>query len=167
MGQSIEEIDFKQVMRRLELERFVWGVPTVETIAVFRPLCEGHPYGGFVDLFSTSTLDVLKGVATLIPRIDSAELTCVHSGPFVMGQSYAPRQIYHWLQVIYSHADPVLRDEIAGIDDGAAGKPAESQYNDPYMKMVASTSSKFPAAVAVQIARNWGRIKSGAAELDT
>ena len=166
LGQTIEEIEFKQLMRRLELERYIWGIPADETITTFRRLCEKHPYGGFVDLFSTSPLDVLKGIATLVPRIDPAELTVMHSGPFRMGQNYDPTRIGHWLQVIYAHSDPVLRDEILGMEDGAAGKPDQPQYNDPYMKMVASTSSNFPVAIAAQITRNWSQIKSRAAAIE-
>lgn len=167
VAQSIEEIEFKQVLRRLELERYVWNAPAEETISVFRPLCERHPYGGFVDLFSTSTLDVLKGVATLLPRIDSAELVCIEGRPLRLGENYAPARLNHWLQVVYCHADPVLRDEIIGIMQGAAGKVDQPQFNDPYMAMLASTSPESPVAVAFQIARNWGGMKSRAAELET
>jgi tetratricopeptide (TPR) repeat protein len=166
VGQTIEEMEFNQVMRRLELERFIWGIRADATISALRPLCERHPYGGFVDLFGTSPLDILKGVATLGPRIDSAELTCMHAGPFRLGQNYAPTKINHWFQVIYCHADPVLRDEILGLQEGAAGRLDQPQYNDPYMKMLADTSSKFPAAVAAQITRNWKQIKSRSAELE-
>jgi len=160
LGQFIEEIEFTQVLRRLELERYVWAVHTDETIATFRPLCERHPYGAFVDLFSNSTLEVLKGVATLVPRIDPAELTYMQAGPFRLGRNYDRKRINYWLEVIYCHADPVCRDEMIGLDEGATGTPVVAKFNDPYMKMLAETTSKFPEAIAAQISRNWKETKS-------
>ncbi|HEX4072743.1 MAG TPA: hypothetical protein VHX68_16300 [Planctomycetaceae bacterium] len=166
VAQSIEEVEFKQVMRRLELERFVFGASADETIAAYRNLCERHPYGGFVDFFSTSRLDVLKGIATLLPQIDSAELVCIEARPLRLGENYVPGRLNHWLQIVYCHADPVLRDEIVCMVQGAAGNVEQSNFNAPYMAMLAGTSSKSPVAVAFQIARNWGAMKSRAAELE-
>jgi tetratricopeptide (TPR) repeat protein len=158
LGQTVEEVQFLQVLRRLSLERFVWAVPTEETIAVFRPLCERHPYGAFVDVFSKSNVEVIKGVVTLIPKILPAELTVVHGELFTMVrgsemlQNYGRPQIDRWMQVIYCHGDPVLRDELLGIEQGAA---SNARYNGSYMAMLAATSKTFPAAVATQIRRNW------------
>ncbi len=157
VAQSIEEIEFKQVMRRLELERFVFGASADETITAYRTLCERHPYGGFVDFFSTSRLDVLKGIATLLPRIDSAELVCIEARPLRLGESYVPGRLNHWLQIVYCHADPVLRDEIVCMVQGAAGNLEQPNFNAPYMAMLAGTSSKSPVAVAFQIVRTGAR----------
>jgi tetratricopeptide (TPR) repeat protein len=173
VGQTIEEIEFLQVLRHLTLERYVWAVPTDESIALYRPLCERHPYGGFVDLFSTSTLDVIAGVGALIPKIEPAELTIAQGEPFHLAQinaalfqNYGKPQIDHWLNIIYCHGDPVLRDELLGIGQGAAGTLRDVRLNDAYMWMISETSRTFPAAVAVQILRNWKKTQARAEFLE-
>ena len=41
LGNLIEEIQFLQVIRRLELEHSIWGVQTEATLSTYRPLCAG------------------------------------------------------------------------------------------------------------------------------
>jgi tetratricopeptide (TPR) repeat protein len=170
LGQTIEEIEFLEVLRRLSLERFLWAVPTEESIATYRLLVERHPYGGFVDLFSTSTADVIKGAMALIPKIQPAELTVVQGEPFHLGQvnahlfmNYGKPHLDYWLSIIYAHSDPVLRDELLGIDEGAASTVKNAPMNDAYMWMMWETTKSFPSAVAAQIRRNWKKTEEDAA----
>ena len=169
LGQTIQEIEFLQVLRRLSLERFIWAVPTEESIATYRLLCERHPYGGFVDLFSTSTAEVIKGAVALIPKIEPAELTVVQGDSFHLGQvnahlfmNYGKPHFDYWLSIIYAHSDPVLRDELLGIEEGAASTVKNAPMNDAYMWMIWETTKEFPSAVAAQIKRNWKKTKSDA-----
>jgi tetratricopeptide (TPR) repeat protein len=164
LGQAVVEIEFTQVMRRLELERYVFGVRADETIETYRPLCARHRYGAVIDLFSSVPLEVLKGVAVVVQKIDPAELTYTEAGPLRMGQNYNARRVGQWLDVIQLHTDRVLRDLILGIEYGAAG-PA-NRYNGPYMDLLEHTSTKFPAAVAAQISRNWKTYKPRAPQLE-
>ena len=39
LGNLIEEIQFQQVERRLELENTIWAIPTEPTLSNYRPLC--------------------------------------------------------------------------------------------------------------------------------
>ena len=74
----------------------------------------------------------------------------MQAGPFRLGRNYDRKRINYWLEVIYCHADPVCRDEMIGLDEGATGTPVVAKFNDPYMKMLAETTSKFPEAIAAQ-----------------
>src|SRR6202035_213353 len=66
LGHLVEEIGFKQLIPRLELAGLTWGVPTDDTIATYRPLCEHHPYGAYVDAFSRSQGDSDKAAETIL-----------------------------------------------------------------------------------------------------
>jgi len=163
LGQMIEEIEFAQLVRRVQLEGTVWGISTDETIATFRPLCEHHRYVALIDTFGKRPPEVRKAVAALAERIDPSEAGYIEALALQRLRRYDETHIAAWLQIAYSHADPVFGDEMLGLDAGAAGARTNQKSNEPYMKLLWSTSSKLPAAVAVRIARDWRHARPEAA----
>jgi tetratricopeptide (TPR) repeat protein len=59
-----------------------------------------------------------------------------------------------------AHADPVWDDEMYGVDQGIPGELDERHRNKPYMDMMWATTSRIPAAVAIQVFRNWNRART-------
>jgi tetratricopeptide (TPR) repeat protein len=161
LGNLIEEIQFLQLVRRLELERTIWGVPTEPTLTTYRPLCGHHRYAPFLDSFSDNpTADLKKTYNEVLAAIDSRELVALDF------------QILNWLRlrsmepgtallsIEMAHADPVWDDEMYGVDQRIPGEPDERHRNKPYMDMMWSTTSRIPAAVAIQVFRNWNRART-------
>jgi tetratricopeptide (TPR) repeat protein len=166
LGQMIEEIEFKHLIRRLETEKNVWGVPTEQTIATFRPLCEHHPYGAYLDAFSSAKSDWVKASESLLRSIDPNELSWTETN-MVAWLFGADRKRAMELRTCSAwHLDPVFADEMNGIELGMAGAPddrgrdgaeVKGRFNHNYMKMLWRTSSKLPISYAIQIQRHWSQ----------
>jgi tetratricopeptide (TPR) repeat protein len=166
LGQMIEEIELNHLVRRLDLEKNVWGVPTEQTIATFRPLCEHHRYGAYVDAFSPAKSDWVKASESLLRSIDPNELSWTES-TLVTWLSGADRKRAMELRTrLARHLDPVFADEMNGISLGLAGAPddrdkggaeVKGKFNHNYMKMMWRTSSKLPISYAIQIQRHWSQ----------
>ncbi len=166
LGQMIEEIEFKHLVRRLDTEKNVWGVPTEQTIATFRPLCEHHRYGAYVDAFSSAKSDWVKASESLLRSIDPNELSWTES-TLVAWLFGADRKRAMELRTCSAwHLDPVFADEMNGIELGMAGAPddrgrdgaeVKGKFNHNYMKMMWRTSSKLPISYAIQIQRHWSQ----------
>jgi tetratricopeptide (TPR) repeat protein len=67
---------------------------------------------------------------------------------------------YSLLRIEVTHADPVWDDEMYGVDQGIPGEPDERHRNKPYMDSMWATTSRIPAAVAIQVFRNWNRART-------
>jgi hypothetical protein len=63
LGHALEEIDFAQVMRRLEFEGHALAVSTRETIALYEPLCEAHPYAAYIDAYTNHRKEIEAAAA--------------------------------------------------------------------------------------------------------
>ena len=160
LGNLIEEIQFKQVVRRLELENTIWAVPTEPTLATYRPLCARHRYAAFLDTYSDDRADVNKTYKAILAAIDPPELVMLDWRilNWLRLRNLEPGTT--WLQIEMAHADPVWDDEMYGIDQGIPREPDERHTNKPYMDMMWATTSRIPAAVAIQVFRNWNRART-------
>lgn len=159
LGQMIEEIQFSQVMRRLQLEGSVWGVPVDQTIATFRPLCARHRYAALPEMYAATKAETDRGAELLARAIEPSELGLPEHWflDWLRSTHHGPPTL--WAKIAWSHADPVFGDEMMGIDQGIAGQPEDRTYNKPHMDMMWQTSSKLPVALAIQVKRNWRRAK--------
>ena len=160
LGNLVEELQFEQVIWRLDLEHNVWGVPTESTISAYRPLVAHHPYAAFLGFFSNDRADQQKTYIAFVAKLQPADLVMydwfmlnwIRSGSLEPGTT--------WLRISWAHADPVWSDEMMGLDQGIAGEPDDRHTNKPHMDMMWDTSSRLPAAVAVQVYRNWYRART-------
>lgn len=159
LGQVIEETQFMQVMRRIQLEANVWAIPTEQTIATYRPLCAHHRYAAFLDCYLKEKAESEKASQSLLQSVDPGELGFVESWFLNWLRISHPEPATTWLRIAWSHADPVWSDEMNGIAQGIAGSPDERTYNKPHMDMMWQTSTKLPAALAIQVERNWRKAK--------
>lgn len=160
LGNLIEEIQFLQVVRRLELEHTIWAVPTEPTISTYRPLCAGHRYAAFLDSYSDDRADINKSYNAILATLDPGELVMLDWRILNWLRLRSMEPGTTWLRIEMAHADPVWSDEMYGLDQQIAGKPDERKTNKPYMDMMWSTTSRIPAAVAIQVYRNWNRART-------
>ncbi|HEX4069726.1 MAG TPA: hypothetical protein VHX68_01100, partial [Planctomycetaceae bacterium] len=160
LGNLIEEIQFLQVIRRLDLERNIWGVQTEQTLSTYRPLCAHHRYAAFLDSYSTDTADVNKTYQALAAKFEPSELVMLDWSILNWCRLRSLEPGTTWLGIAWAHADPVWSDEFYGLDQGLAGQPDERHANKPHMDMMWDTSSRIPAAVAIQVFRNWNRART-------
>jgi tetratricopeptide (TPR) repeat protein len=167
LGQVIEETQFVQLVRRIQLEGYVWAIPTAQTVATYRPLCAHHRYAAFLDLYSREKVESFKAALSLKQAVDPSELGLVEAW-FLNWLRYSYSGIATpWVTIAWCHADPVWSDEMSGIPQGIAGPPDDKKYNGPHMDMMWQTSSKLPAAYAIQVERNWKKAKFYAATVES
>jgi tetratricopeptide (TPR) repeat protein len=160
LGNLIEEIQFLQVVRRLELENTIWAVQTEPTISTYRPLCAHHPYAAFLDSYSDDPADVGKTYKAILATLDPSEMVMLDWRILNWLRVHGMEPGTTWLRIAWAHADPVWSDEMYGLDQGIAGQPDERHTNKPHMDMMWDTSSRIPAAVAIQVFRNWYRART-------
>jgi tetratricopeptide (TPR) repeat protein len=167
LGQVIEETQFVQLVRRIQLEGYVWAIPTAQTVAAYRPLCARHRYAAFLDLYSTEKVQSFKAALSLKQAVEPSELGLVEAWFLNWLRISYSGMATPWVMLAWCHADPVWSDEMSGIPQGIAGPPDDKKYNGPHMDMMWQTSSKLPAAYAIQVERNWKKAKFYAATVES
>jgi len=166
LGHMIEEIDFAQVLRRLEFDKHMYAVPTDETVGELRPLCATHPYAAYLAAFQQKIEVKQQSAAELTEKIDLASLTFTHRAmlQWLQNVSRSPRA-QDRKQVPTQHRDPVFSDLLRDIRAGLAGNP-DSFKNGDYMAMLSRTSDKLPASVAQRVNRDWANVEREAGALE-
>jgi tetratricopeptide (TPR) repeat protein len=160
VGHAIEEIDFAQLMRRLEFESNSMAVSTKETIATFGPLCAAHPYAAYIDAYASDDHARADAAAALLKKIELYACTSKEHPVLQWLYGVTPTQALHdWFQAPSLHSDMVFSDEAMGIALGWAGPADDRKYNRPYMMKVWNTSNKLPASVALRISRDWAHAR--------
>jgi tetratricopeptide (TPR) repeat protein len=166
VGQMIQEIEFAQLFRRLQLEGNIWGIPTDETIAVFRPLVEGHRFAALIDTFGKRVPEIRQALAALAPQVDLSELVYIETLALTKLRRQDETRITAWARTAALHADPIFRDEMLGLEAREPENSNNRESNDRYTKMMWKTSAKLPAAVAVRITRDWPHAQPEAASIE-
>ena len=160
LGNLIEEIQFRQVERRLELENTIWAIPTEPTLSMYRPLCAHHRYAAFLETYSDDRTKVDQTYKAILAALVPTELVALDFRILNWLRLRNMEPGTTWLRIEMAHADPVWDDEMYGIDQGIPGEIDERHRNKPYMDMMWATTSRIPAAVAIQVFRNWNRART-------
>ena len=113
LGQMIEEIQLKHLIRRLEFERNNWGVPTDQTIASYRALTDHHRYAAYVDTFIDHNPDVAKTAETLFQKINPAEVTWMESA------------LCSWLYYVDANRGKLLLGQAGNHSESRVPRPDE------------------------------------------
>jgi tetratricopeptide (TPR) repeat protein len=166
LGHMIEEIDFAQVLRRLEFDKHMYGLPTDETVQELRPLCAGHRYAAYLAAFQQKLEVKEQSALELTKKVDVTALTFKHRPmlQWLRNITRSPRA-QDWTRVPTQHRDPVFSDLLRDIRAGISGNPDDPR-NAGYMWMLARTSDKLPAAVAQRVNRDWAHIEREAGALE-
>jgi len=160
LGHMIDEIDFAQLMRRLEFEGNSLGVPTDATVATFGPLCAEHPYAAYIRAYLRSKSERDEAATEFIKHLDPPAFTFKQRLMLVWLHAVMPfARLDDWYQVPGLHSDMIFSDEIRGISWGQAGQPDDRTYNRPYMMKCWNTSNKLPLAVAMRVSRDWAHAR--------
>lgn len=162
VAQTIEEIELAELVRRLQFDAQVLGVPIQEMVSSFRPLCEHHPDAALIDTFSTTPTDVREAIATLAKKMDPGALDYTVAFLLRPLRRHDETRIGAWLQIVFAHSDAVFGDEALALQAGLAGQRPSAEYLETIWK----TSSKLPAAVALRIQRDWRHVRPQAAAME-
>ncbi len=162
VAQIIEEIEFAQLVRRVQFDAQVLGVPFQEMVSSFRPLCEHHPDAALIDTFSTTPTDVREAIATLAKKMEPSALDYPVAFLLKPLRRHNETRIGAWLQIVFAHSDAVFGDEVLALQGGLAGQRPSAEYLETMWK----TSSKLPAAVALRIERDWRHARPQAAAME-
>jgi tetratricopeptide (TPR) repeat protein len=159
VAQMIDEIEFAQLIRRLQFDAQVLAVPIQDTVSLYRPLCEHHPDAALIDTFGTTPTDVREAIGTLAKNLDLSALGYPEAFILRPLRGLNETRIGAWLQIVFAHSDAVFGDEMLGLQSGSAGQKPSAEYMENLWK----TSSKLPAAVAVRIEHDWRHARPEAA----
>jgi tetratricopeptide (TPR) repeat protein len=166
LASMIEDIDFAQVLRRLELDAHMYGIRTDETVEELGPLCAGHPYAAYLAKFRQNREEKEKGAAELVKRIDPSTLTFKERPMLQWLHNIAPSpSIVAWQQLATEHGDTVFGDLMRDIRGGFAGDPDDAR-NVAYMGRLSKVSDQLPAAVAQRVKRDWAHVGREAVALE-
>jgi tetratricopeptide (TPR) repeat protein len=160
LGHMIDEINFAQLMWRLEFEGSSLAVPTDSTVATFGPLCAEHPYAAYLRAYLRSKSERDAAASELIKHLDLPSFTFKQRTMLAWLHAVMPfARLDDWFQVPGLHSDMIFSDEIRGISWGHAGQPDDRKYNRPYMQTCWNTSNKLPLAIAMRVSRDWARAR--------
>ncbi|HUE15156.1 MAG TPA: hypothetical protein VMR25_13380, partial [Planctomycetaceae bacterium] len=163
LAQMIQEIEFAQIVRHLQLEAKGNGGSIDDTVATNQPLFEHHRDAAFIDTFGRKQAGLREAVNKLARTIDPGELGYNEALAFQALRREDETRFAAWQAIAGAHADPVFADEMLGFKLGAAGNPADKEMDSRYMEMLWKTSSKLPTAVAARIAHDWRHAQPDAA----
>lgn len=159
VGHSLDEMNFAQVVRKLEVDRNALGVPVDDAIAGLRPLIADHPYAAYIGAFAQHKEVVDAAAAELAQKLPLHELRLKNLVllQWLASMTQKPEHAELW-RIAGGHADMVVNDQLRMIEAGLYGdadSSAAASVNS--MKHFGKTSSKLPVVIATLIARDWPR----------
>ena len=161
LGHTIEEIDFAQLMRRLEINRNKLSVPVDDIIESMDPLCAAHPYAAYIKAFSQSKPERESAAALLVNKLQLFAVRIKERSLLSWLYQITPTgRLHDWYQVPGMHSDMIFVDQMRCIQAGLYGAPDDAKYNAPSMRRCWEVSKKLPLAVAMRIVRDWAHAKT-------
>jgi tetratricopeptide (TPR) repeat protein len=156
IGHTLEEIDFAQVIRRLELYYHTLGLPVDQLLETLSPLCAAHPYAVYLNAFTKNKQAMEPAAAELMKKVELFAVTIKERVMLRWLSSIVPGERGRaWLEVPGMHCDMIFIDQMRCIDAGLYGPPDEPKYNAPSMRRCWEVSNKLPLAVSERIIRDW------------
>ena len=162
----IQEIEFAQIVRHLQLAAKGKGTSIDDTVATNQPLFEQHRDAAFIDTFGRKQAALREAVNKLARTIVPGDLGYNELLAFEPLAAEDEASFAAWQAIASAHADPVFADEMLGLKAGAAGDSARKEVDGRYMEMLWKTSSKLPTAVAARIAHDWRHAHPEAAAME-
>ena len=167
VGHAIEEINFAQLIRLLEVERNALGLPVEKTVATYGPLVAGHPYAAYINRFSWNKKTLEAASAALLKKIDTSHLSLREYWLLHWLYSMNPTEhLYAIWKVPGEHSDMVLPDEMRCMKFGLYGQPDDPDVNARYMARIWNTSNKLPIVIANRINRDWAHAAKDVAKYE-
>ncbi|HET6325344.1 MAG TPA: hypothetical protein VFG04_11765 [Planctomycetaceae bacterium] len=161
LGQTIEEINFAQLVQRLVFYRNKISVPIDNILETYGPLGEAHPYAGYLSAFTWHRKKMEDGAAALTGKLEVFAFTMKDRPVMQWLYSMTSAQRFHSLfQVPGKHCDSILIDDMRCMKADLFGPPDDPTYGPPNMIRCWTLYSKLPLMVAMRIARDWPRAKT-------
>jgi tetratricopeptide (TPR) repeat protein len=166
LGQTIQEIQFAEIIPHLRLQANGNGTSFDETVVTYQPVLEHHPDASFIDTFGRNDTQVREAIKKMARAINPSALGYNEALAFQPLRQQDETQFAEWLAIASAHADPVFADEMLGLKLRVAGGPARQELDSRSMEMLWKTSSKLPTAVAARIAHDWRHAQPEAAAIE-
>ncbi|HEV8066124.1 MAG TPA: tetratricopeptide repeat protein [Planctomycetaceae bacterium] len=161
LGQTIEEIDFAQLVQQLTFFRNKLSVPIKEILETYGPLGETHPYAGYLSSFTWHRKEMEAGAAALTKKLEVFAFTMKDRPVMQWLYSLTAEQRFHDLyQVPGKHCDSIFIDDMRCMKVDLFGPPDDPKYGAPNMARAWAMCDKLPVAVAMRITRDWPRAKT-------
>jgi tetratricopeptide (TPR) repeat protein len=159
LGHLVEEIDFAQVMRRLEFDKHMYALPTNQLVEELEPFCSSHPCARYLAAFQQKIEVKEQAARELSSKVDLTSLTFTHRKMLQWLNSVTrSSRVQDWLDVPARHRDAVFGDLMRDIESGLAGRP-ESPKSARYMSALSKVSDKLPVVVALRVTRDWPSVE--------
>ncbi len=166
LGHLIEEIDFAQVIRRLEVDANNYGLPTDDLVATFTPLVTKHRYADYLSAFRRGKSEKEAGANALKSKILIPELTFKQRPMLRWLSRVLPlSDVGQWYEDLRKQGDAVFSDLMRDFISGAAGNDDDPR-NVSYLAMMSKASNKLPVIVALKIERDWPHVEPDADRLE-
>ncbi len=161
IAQTIEEIDFAQLVVRLEFLRNSLGVSVTEMLATYGPLYRAHPDAGFLSSFSRNRREEEAGAAALAKNLELYAVTMNDRRIIQWWYSITPTPHVHAVYALPGrHCDSIFLDDLRCMSADFFGPPDDPKNGSFSMLQAWGTSNKLPVAVAMRISRDWPRAKT-------
>jgi tetratricopeptide (TPR) repeat protein len=161
LGQTIEEIEFAQLVRKLDFFGNQLGVPIRDILETYGPLGEAHPYAGYLSAFTVNRKEMEAGVEALTKKLEVFAFTMKDRQvtQWLYNMTSSPR--FHALfEVPGKHCDSIFIDDMRCMKVDLFGPPDDPTYGAPNMARAWGLCDKLPVAIAMRIRRDWPRAKT-------
>jgi hypothetical protein len=166
LGHLIEEINFAQALRRLELDAFNYGLPTDDLVAALTPLVAKHPYADYLARFRQGKNEKEAGAKALKAKIVATELSFKQRSMLTWLSSVLTLgDIGHWYGISRKQGDVIFSDLMRDFNTGVVGNDDDPQ-NVSYIAMMSKVSDKLPVVVALKIQRDWTHVEPDADRIE-
>ena len=113
IAKTIEEIDFAQLVVRLEFLRNSLGVSVTEMLATYGPLYRAHPDAGFLSSFSRNRREEEAGAAALAKNLELYAVTMNDRRIIQWWYSITPTPHVHAVYALPGrHCDSIFLDDL-------------------------------------------------------
>jgi tetratricopeptide (TPR) repeat protein len=161
LGQTIQEIDFAQLVQRLAFFRNKLGVPIDDILETYGSLGEAHPYAGYLSMFTGKREEMEAGAAALTAKLEVFAFTMKDRSVMQWLYSLNHAQRFHNLfQTPGKHCDAIFIDDMRCMKVDLFGPRDDPTDGPGNMSRCWAVYSKLPLMVAMRIARDWPRAKT-------
>jgi tetratricopeptide (TPR) repeat protein len=166
VGQMIQEIEFAEIVRRLQQQAERKSVSLDDAVATYQPIFAPHRDASFIGTIGRKGTAIREAIDKMARAIDPAALGYNEALAFQPLREHDEPRFAAWLSIASAHADPVFADEMLGLRLRVAGGPARQELESRSMEMLWKTSSKLPTGIAARIAHDWRHAQPEAAAIE-
>jgi tetratricopeptide (TPR) repeat protein len=165
LGNLVDDLGFQLAWRRLDLDKFIWGVSTDEDLSLLSPLSQYHPYGPYLDTFSDRR-DERRAAIAKYRQFNWSQLQLTENPLAVAICGTNKKRLANLHRIALSHLDPVYLDLMARRSYGFLQRSSDEKENEQVALLLRSVSPKMPRVIALLIDFDWKGFEKRRIELE-